>query len=140
MKKLLAVSAALFLLAGLVWLSGIHASNAPAPAAVAPEMRQPALEPLAPPSIPDCPATFTSCVDVPGKSCRVSTACNTTDTGERRCRQPDGSIFDCQGNERIHIQNCPCRTRLQNICCPECPEFTCGDCEGQPGSQSFFCA
>lgn len=91
--------------------------------------------------IPLCPTTYSSCQDVPGKSCRLGTGglCSTTETNDHRCEEPDGSIFVCPPGQKIQIQACPCRTRLQLICCPDCEEFTCESCESQPGSQIFFC-
>jgi hypothetical protein len=88
----------------------------------------------------DCPVTFSSCEDVQGKSCRFETGdqCTTIDTGEHNCRLPDNSILHC-GGLTVQVQTCGCKTRLQLICCPECEEFFCGDCESQQGSQSFFC-
>jgi hypothetical protein len=92
-------------------------------------------------AIPDCPATFSSCSDVPGKQCRLYSDgnCTTIDTEDHHCRQLDGSTFSCTGGTSIQIQACACFTRLQMTCCPGCPEFTCGDCETQPGSQTYFC-
>ena len=92
-------------------------------------------------AIPDCPLTFSSCVDVPGKECRLRTdgSCTITDTHDHHCKLPDGNTFSCPGGQSILVTNCECFTRLQNICCPNCPEFTCGDCETQPGSQSYTC-
>ena len=92
-------------------------------------------------AIPNCPATFSSCVDVPGKQCRLRSDgnCTTISTNDHHCKQVDGSTFSCPGGQSIQITTCACFTHLQMTCCPNCPELTCGDCESQPGSQSFFC-
>ena len=114
MKKLLTMTFALLLVTGLVTTVAL--------------------------AIPDCPTTFSSCEDVPGKSCRFEQGdqCTTTDTHNHSCRLPDGSTLHC-GGLTIQVQDCACKTRLQLICCPDCTDFVCGDCETQPGSQSFFC-
>lgn len=152
MRKILTVSAALVLLVGALWLSGTFASIGSATLArtdvhgTAPGAHANAaldgipFEAMDPTPDP-CPATFASCTDVLGKSCRLETGtnCTVTNTHENKCTQQDQSVFECPPGQKIMIQNCGCEIRLQNTCCDNCPEFTCGSCENQPGSQSWFC-
>jgi len=152
MRKILTVLSALVLLFGALWLSGSFASiggatsqqkifmgNAIATTGSGSVDGIPfeAIDPTPDP----CPATFASCTDVLGKSCRLEagTNCTVTNTHNNKCTQQDQSVFECPPGQKIMIETCGCETRLQNICCDDCPEYTCGSCENQPGSQSWHC-
>jgi hypothetical protein len=94
---------------------------------------------FADPPIPDCPATFAVCDDTFGRNCNFSTMCTITDTGDRKCKKPDGSTFQCSGGQKIQIQHCPCREVFHNTCCDDDTCGPCPTCEAQPGSQTYFC-
>jgi len=144
MRRLLAISAVLFVVVGTLWLGGAFASNVapPQPAASRPVEGFDGIPFEAmDPNPPACPATFAVCSDVVGKSCRIGTgsACTITNTHDNRCTQQDQSIFECPAGKKIHIQNCPCEVRLQETCCDNCGSYTCGSCDAQPGGQTWFC-
>lgn len=91
------------------------------------------------PPIPDCPAIFAICEDTFGRNCNFSPMCTTSDTGEKKCKKPDGSTFMCQGSQTIRVQNCPCREVFHMTCCDDKTCGPCPLCESQPGSQNYFC-
>ena len=144
MKKIVAMSAVAIFLAGALWLGGAFASNVPPPQSAVtgpPEGFDGVPLERVDANPPACPATYAVCSDVTGKSCRIGTgsACSTTNTHDHRCTQPDQSIFECPPSQQIMIQHCPCEVRLQETCCDNCGAYTCGSCDNQPGSQSWFC-
>ncbi|MEE8586914.1 MAG: hypothetical protein V3T83_18900 [Acidobacteriota bacterium] len=95
------------------------------------------LQALAAPPIEPCPNVFSDCEDQPGRRCR-ETDCSTTDTGNKRCQQPDGTVLKCTGNQSIHVTACGCTAGPTLICCfDESCGFECGLCGS--GSQTIFC-
>lgn len=89
------------------------------------------------PPVDPCPTVFADCEDQPGRRCR-ETNCNTTDTGDKRCQQPNGMILKCTGSQTIHVTACGCTDGPTLICCfDESCGFECGTCG--LGSQTIFC-
>ena len=87
--------------------------------------------------MPDCPAVFTSCTNSLNVVCRTS-SCSTTDTGEHKCRQPDGHVLNC-GNKSIHVTSCGgCTKVFEASCCHQMPACLCATC-GDGGNQFFDC-
>ncbi len=142
MKRVLGLVGLLLLVVGVMW---IWESGAFAPPggkeqrAVGTEKQGLVPNAFADPPIPDCPAIFAVCEDTFGRNCNFSTMCTTTDTGNKKCKKPDGSIFHCQGNQSIIQQNCPCRDVFHLTCCDDETCGPCPACEEQPGSQTYFC-
>jgi hypothetical protein len=138
LKKLVGLGGVMILAAGLVWISGI--SQKTAPDRPAQEVSTGLVSPAwADPPVPDCPAIFAICDNTFARRCNFSTMCTTTNTNEKKCKKPDGSIFQCTGAQKIHVQNCPCREVFHNTCCDDDTCGPCPLCESQPGSQTYFC-
>ena len=92
---------------------------------------------VAAPPIEPCPGVFADCEDQPGRLCR-ETNCSTSDSGDKRCERPDGSVLKCMGNQSIHVTSCGCTAGPTLICCfDESCGFECGFCGS--GSQTIFC-
>jgi hypothetical protein len=138
MKKLLGLTGVTLLAVALIWVSGAFRNDAPDRTASAASggLVSPA---FADPPVPDCPAIFSICADTFGRNCNISSMCTTTNTNERKCKKPDGTIFQCSGQQKIHVQNCPCREVFHNTCCDDETCGPCPLCESQPGSQTYLC-
>jgi hypothetical protein len=107
------------------------------PEAIAAAGFLPAATPASGEDIEPCPATFSNCQDVPGKTCRLRNPV-TTDTNLTKCQLQEGNILECPGDQTIHKTTKSCVQMLVMICCvDESCEFACGTCEG--GSQSISC-
>ena len=137
MKKLLGLGGVMLLAAGLIWISGALQKEAPGPSGQATSgLVSPA---WADPPIPDCPDIFSDCGNTFGRRCRVSTMCTLTNTNEKKCKKPDGGVFTCSGQQKIHVQNCPCEEVFHMTCCDDDTCGPCPLCESQAGSQTYLC-
>jgi hypothetical protein len=141
MKRVLGLVGLLLLVVGVTWIwdSGLLAPSGGEEKRVVGADREGLVPSAFADPIPDCPAIFAVCDDTFGRNCNFSTMCTTTDTGNHRCKKPDGSIFHCQGNQSIFQQNCPCRDVFHLTCCDDETCGPCPACEAQPGSQTYFC-
>ena len=142
MKRVLGIVGLLLVVVGVmvIWESGLFAPSGGKgqwPLATKTQGLVPSA--FADPPIPDCPAIFAVCDDTFGRNCNFSTMCTLTNTGDKKCRKPDGSIFQCTGSQRIWQQNCPCRDVFHMTCCDDDTCGPCPACEAQPGSQSYLC-